>query len=64
VRESVTAEESDDAVTTAIERRRRTIEAEWNELGAVVLIGAAIQFRSLDAPIVSTHSWLTASTST
>jgi hypothetical protein len=36
----VTAEESDDAVTKAIERRRRAIEAEWNELGAVVLIGA------------------------
>src|SRR6185503_8091970 len=34
------AEDSDDAVTKAIERRRRTIEAEWNELGAVVLIGA------------------------
>ena len=28
------------AVTKAIERRRRAIEAEWNELGAVVLIGA------------------------
>jgi Xaa-Pro aminopeptidase len=40
VRESVTAEESDDAVTKAIERRRRAIEAEWNELGAVVLICA------------------------
>ena len=40
VRERVTAEESDDAVTKAIERRRRAIEAEWNELGAVVLIGA------------------------
>ena len=40
MRESVTAEESDDAVTKAIERRRRAIEAEWNELGAVVLIGA------------------------
>ena len=38
--ESVTAEESDAAITKAIERRRRTIEAEWNELGAVVLIGA------------------------
>ena len=37
-----TAEESDDAVTKAIERRRRTIEAEWNELGAVVLIGAGL----------------------
>jgi Xaa-Pro aminopeptidase len=36
----MTAEESDDAVTKAIERRRRAIEAEWNELGAVVLIGA------------------------
>jgi len=36
----VTAEGSDDAVTKAIERRRRAIEAEWNELGAVVLIGA------------------------
>jgi Xaa-Pro aminopeptidase len=36
----VTAEESDEAVTKAIERRRRAIEAEWNELGAVVLIGA------------------------
>jgi Xaa-Pro aminopeptidase len=35
-----TAEESDDAVTQAVERRRRAIEAEWNELGAVVLIGA------------------------
>ena len=34
------AEESDDAVTKAIERRRRAIEAEWNQLGAVVLIGA------------------------
>ena len=34
---SVTAEESDDAVTRAIERRRRAIEAEWHELGAVVL---------------------------
>jgi Xaa-Pro aminopeptidase len=40
VGESVTAEESDVAVTKTIERRRRTIEAEWNELGAVVLIGA------------------------
>jgi len=40
VREGVTAEESDDAVTKAIERRRRAIEAEWNELGAVVLICA------------------------
>ena len=40
MRESVTAEESDDAVTKAIERRRRAIEAEWNELGAVVLICA------------------------
>ena len=40
MRERVTAEESDDAVTKAIERRRRAIEAEWNELGAVVLIGA------------------------
>ena len=36
----MTAEESDEAVTKAIERRRRAIEAEWNELGAVVLIGA------------------------
>ena len=36
----MTAEESDDAVTKAIERRRRAVEAEWNELGAVVLIGA------------------------
>jgi len=36
----VTAEESGDAVTKAIERRRRAIEAEWSELGAVVLIGA------------------------
>ena len=36
----MTAEESDDAVTQAVERRRRAIEAEWNELGAVVLIGA------------------------
>src|SRR6185503_17896019 len=34
------AEESDDAVTKAIERRRRAVEAEWNDLGAVVLIGA------------------------
>jgi Xaa-Pro aminopeptidase len=33
-------EESDDAVTKAIERRRRTIEAEWSELGTVVVIGA------------------------
>ena len=40
MREGVTAEESGDAVTKAIERRRRAIEAEWNELGAVVLIGA------------------------
>jgi Xaa-Pro aminopeptidase len=40
VREGVTAEEPHDAVTEAIERRRRAIEAEWNELGAVVLIGA------------------------
>ena len=40
MRERVTAEESDDAVTKVIERRRRAIEAEWNELGAVVLIGA------------------------
>jgi len=40
VREGVTAEQSDLAVTKAIERRRRAIEAEWNELGAVVLIGA------------------------
>lgn len=37
---SDSAEESDDAVTKAIERRRRAIEAEWSELGAVVLIGA------------------------
>jgi Xaa-Pro aminopeptidase len=36
----VTAAESEDAVTEAIERRRRAIEAEWNELDAVVLIGA------------------------
>ena len=36
----MTAEESDDAVTKAIEHRRRAIEAEWSELGAVVLIGA------------------------
>jgi hypothetical protein len=39
VRESVTAEESGDTVTNAIERRRRAVEAEWNDLGAVVLIG-------------------------
>jgi Xaa-Pro aminopeptidase len=36
----VTAEASDDAATKAIERRRLAIEAAWNELGAVVLIGA------------------------
>jgi len=36
----VTTDESGDAATNAIERRRRAIEAEWNELGAVVLIGA------------------------
>jgi Xaa-Pro aminopeptidase len=40
VRERVTAEESEDTVTNAIERRRRAVEAEWNDLGAVVLIGA------------------------
>ena len=40
MRERVTAEESDDTVTNAIERRRRAVEAEWNDLGAVVLIGA------------------------
>jgi Xaa-Pro aminopeptidase len=40
VREGVTAEESDDTVTNAIGRRRRAVEAEWNDLGAVVLIGA------------------------
>src|SRR4030095_12600791 len=34
------AEESDDAVTKAVERRRRAVEAEWNQLGAVVLISA------------------------
>jgi len=34
------ADESDAAVTKVIERRRRAIEAEWNELGAVVLTGA------------------------
>ena len=33
-------EESDDTVTKAIERRRRAVETEWNDLGAVVLIGA------------------------
>jgi Xaa-Pro aminopeptidase len=36
----MTADESDVAVTKAIERRRRAVEVEWNELGAVVLIGA------------------------
>jgi Xaa-Pro aminopeptidase len=36
----MTAEESDDTVTNAIKRRRRAVEAEWNDLGAVVLIGA------------------------
>src|SRR4029450_13197564 len=40
MRESVRAEEPVDAVATAIKRRRRAIEAEWNEVGAVVLIGA------------------------
>jgi Xaa-Pro aminopeptidase len=40
VRERVTAEESDDAVTKAIEGRRRAIEAEWSEFGAIVVIGA------------------------
>ena len=40
VSERVTAEESDDAVTKAVERRRRAIEAEWNELGSIVVIGA------------------------
>jgi Xaa-Pro aminopeptidase len=40
VRDSVTAEESDDTITSAIERRRRAVEAEWTDLGAVVLIGA------------------------
>ena len=36
----MTAEESDDAIRKAIERRRRASEEGWNELGAVVLIGA------------------------
>ena len=40
MRESVTTEESDDGVTSAIDRRRRAVETEWTDLGAVVLIGA------------------------
>ena len=55
----MTAEESDDTVTNAIERRRRAVEAEWKiSVRWSSCAGHPIRFR--DAPIVSTHSWPTA----
>ncbi len=63
-RKRVTAEESDDAVTKAIEGRRRAIEAEWSELGAIVVIGAGHPIPIPGRADRLYRSWLTASTST